>query len=164
MADNQNLYDVIVVGGGPAGLTAAIYLARAQYRVLVVEKERFGGQITITSEVVNYPGILKTNGEMLTGEMRRQAEGFGAEFLLAEVEALELSGKVKTVKTSKGELQCFGILIATGAHPRMIGFPERRRTAVTALPTVPPVTASFSRAWKCLSWEAVSRRRRSRSS
>lgn len=123
MADNQNLYDVIVVGGGPAGLTAAIYLARAQYRVLVVEKERFGGQITITSEVVNYPGILKTNGEMLTGEMRRQAEGFGAEFLLAEVEALELSGKVKTVKASKGELQCFGILIATGAHPRMIGFP-----------------------------------------
>lgn len=123
MENSKDLYDVIVVGGGPAGLTAAIYLARAQYRVLVVEKEHFGGQITITSEVVNYPGILKTNGERLTGEMRRQAEGFGAEFLLAEVEALELAGKVKTVKTSKGELQCFGVLIATGAHPRMIGFP-----------------------------------------
>lgn len=119
----MNLYDVIIVGGGPAGLTAAIYLARAQYRVLVAEKERIGGQITITSEVVNYPGILKTDGVKLTEGMRKQAEGFGAEFLLAEVEGLELAGKVKTVKTSKGELRCFGILIATGAHPRMIGFP-----------------------------------------
>ena len=118
----KNMYDVIIVGGGPAGLTAAIYLARAKYRTLVLEKEKFGGQITITHEVVNYPGVLHTDGEALTETMRRQAEAFGAEFMLTEVEALDLSGDVKIVKTPRGELKAFGVLLATGAHPRMVGF------------------------------------------
>lgn len=121
--DRKNFYDAIIVGGGPAGLTAAIYLARAQYRVLVIEKEKFGGQITITDEVVNYPGVEKTSGAALTQTMRSQAESFGAEFLLAQVMELLVDGDIKTVKTDKGEFSCFGILIATGAHPRMIGFP-----------------------------------------
>lgn len=118
----QNLYDVIIIGGGPAGLTAAIYLARAKYRTLVVEKEKLGGQITITHEVVNYPGVAKTSGAALTETMRAQAEAFGAEFMLAEVESLDMQGELKTVKTARGELKAFGILLATGAHPRMVGF------------------------------------------
>ncbi len=119
---DKDLYDVAVVGGGPAGLTAALYLARAQYRVVVIESEGFGGQITITSEVVNYPGVAHTDGKALTETMRKQAESFGAEFLLAKADSIDAHGDIKLVHTSRGDVRCFGILLATGAHPRMVGF------------------------------------------
>ena len=120
--DNKNLYDVAIIGGGPAGLTAALYLARACYRVIVLEKEKFGGQITITSEVVNYPGIEITDGKTLTEKMRVQAQNFGAEFKLAEVTSINMDSDVKEIETTKGKIRCLGVLLATGAHPRMIGF------------------------------------------
>lgn len=143
MIDTKQLYDVVVIGGGPAGLTAALYLARARYRVLVVEKEHFGGQITITSEVVNYPGVERASGAGLTETMRRQAQSFGAEFLLAEVTGLELAGNIKRVQTSRGEKQCFGVLLATGAHPGWWDFGERRRSVAGELPTAPPAMGNF---------------------
>ncbi|MFI3115269.1 MAG: FAD-dependent oxidoreductase [Clostridia bacterium] len=116
------MYDMIIIGGGPAGLSASIYMARAKYKTLVLEKEKFGGQITITSEIVNYPGVYHTSGTELTANMQKQAEAFGAEFKLCEVLDMDLDGDIKTIKTTSGEFQTLGVILAVGASPRKLGF------------------------------------------
>ena len=122
MGHNEDLYDVIIAGAGPAGLSAAIYMARARYRVLVMEKEKIGGQITITSEIVNYPGVERTSGRELTRSMKEQAEVFGAELLMAEVLDMELEQDVKVLHTTAGKYRALGVVLATGANPRKLGF------------------------------------------
>lgn len=122
MTNVENLYDAVIIGGGPAGLTAAIYLGRACRRVLVVEKDRLGGQIATTANVVNYPGVLAASGAELANTMAKQAANFGAEFLAAEVTELSMDSDVKTVHTSAGDIVCLSVLLATGAAPRKIGF------------------------------------------
>lgn len=122
MKNQENFYDVVIAGAGPAGLSAAIYMARAKYKVLVLEKEAIGGQITITTEIVNYPGVGQTSGKELTDTMRVQAEAFGAEFAIAEVLNLELDQEIKTIYTTSGVFKALGIVLAVGANPRKLGF------------------------------------------
>lgn len=118
----DKMYDAVIVGGGPAGLSAAIYLARAKCKVLVIEKEKIGGQITITADVVNYPGTGKISGTELAAQMEEQARGFGAEFITAEVIGLKLDQDIKEVETTAGTVEALSIILATGANPRKVGF------------------------------------------
>ena len=97
-------------------------MARAKHRTLILEKEKIGGQITLTNEVVNYPGVFKATGEELTKEMAKQAIDFGAEIKMENVISLDLEGDIKKVKTTSAEYQALSIFIATGAHPRKLNF------------------------------------------
>ncbi|MDU1279300.1 MAG: thioredoxin-disulfide reductase [Clostridium sp.] len=119
----NKIYDLIIIGGGPAGLSAGLYAGRARLNTLIIEKEHTGGQINSTAEIVNYPGIVKTTGPNLTSDMRTQAENFDVKFQTADVIDVDLSGEVKIIKTNNGEIQGRAIIIATGASPRKLGFP-----------------------------------------
>ena len=124
------MYDIIVVGGGPAGLTAALYALRAGKSVLVIEKSTFGGQITWSPKVENYPAIPSVSGTELGDRLMAQAEAQGAEFELDEVISVELDGDVKRVKTDfGGEFEAKALIIAVGAKPRMMGL-EREEELV----------------------------------
>ncbi len=116
------MYDVIIIGGGPAGLTAGIYAGRAKLNTLILEGDKAGGQIVITDEVENYPGAVEDpTGPRLVERMVEQFKGFGGEMVFEQVESFNFDEKVKTIKTSKNEYQAKSIIIATGAKPRKLG-------------------------------------------
>ena len=118
----SKVYDVIVIGGGPAGLSAALYAGRARLSTLVLEKKKEGGQIALTSEVENYPGCLEgESGPSLIERMHKQVLHFGAEFAIDEIESVSLEGSIKELKGKKGTYQAKTIIIATGASSRPIG-------------------------------------------
>jgi thioredoxin reductase (NADPH) len=117
------IYDVIIIGAGPAGLSAAIYAGRAQLKTLLIEKSADGGQIAVTSEIENYPGGMPEgeSGQTLISRMSAQAARFGAERVYSAVESVDLTGNVKTVKCSNSKHSAKTVIIATGARPRPIG-------------------------------------------
>ena len=116
------VYDMVVVGGGPGGYTAALYAARAGMRVMVLEKLSAGGQMALTTQIDNYPGFENgIDGFELGEKMQAQAQRFGAETELAEVTDLDLEGNIKHIETSEGSFYGKTVVIATGANPRQLG-------------------------------------------
>ena len=123
----NNLYDMIVIGGGPGGYTAALYAARAGLSVVVLEKLSAGGQAALTEQIDNYPGFEEgIDGFTLGEKMQQGAERFGVVTELAEVYSADLSGDIKTVETSEGVFSGKTIVIATGAGPRELGLPGEK--------------------------------------
>ncbi len=124
---NQIIYDVLIIGAGPAGLSAALYAGRSRLSTLVIEKEKDGGQIVITAEIDNYPGSLEhESGPSLIARMASQAERFGTEKVYDVITEVHLEGEVKRLIGKKGEYLGRSVIIATGAHPRPIGCPGER--------------------------------------
>ena len=123
----MKIYDMIIIGGGPAGYTAALYAARAGLSVIVLEKLSAGGQMALTTQIDNYPGFEEgIDGFELAEKMQQQAERFGAESELAEVTALRLDGSIKEAETSEGIFHGRTLVIATGANPRELGLPNEK--------------------------------------
>ena len=119
------IYDVIVVGGGPGGYTAALYAARSGLSVAVLEQLSPGGQMATTSQIDNYPGFPDgVDGFDLGQQMARQAEKYGAQTVLAEVTGADLAASPKVLRTSEGEFSARTVILATGAYPRELGLPE----------------------------------------
>ncbi len=115
-------YDLIIIGGGPAGLTASIYASRSGLKTLVIEKGSVGGQLGVTAVIENYPGYASIEGAKLTELMATHAKKFGAEIMeFTEAQGLELEGKVKKVQTSNGTFESKSIIIATGNRERKLG-------------------------------------------
>lgn len=119
------IYDVIIVGGGPAGYTAALYASRAGLKVLVLEKLFVGGQMAQTTQIDNYPGIPEgIDGVTLGLKMQEGAQQFGTETVYAEVTAAQLEGSVKRVHTPEGVYEGRTVILATGADHRHLGLPD----------------------------------------
>lgn len=120
------MLDLIIVGAGTAGLSAAIYATRAGLSTLVIERAMYGGQITVSPEVDNYPGIPHTSGAELAQSMYQQAEDLGAQFAFETVESVEEEGGVYTVRTDAGTHTAPALILATGAQNRPLGLAEEQ--------------------------------------
>lgn len=120
----DKIYDVAIIGGGPAGFSAGLYASRGKMSAVIIEKGKWGGQAGTTEELENYPGSIEhPTGPSLMERMKNQAEAFGTEFIRDEVLGFDLSDKVKVLKLKNGELKARSIIIASGAQYTNLGAP-----------------------------------------
>ena len=125
MLHAQHVYDMVIIGGGPGGYTAALYAARAGLDVVVLEKLSAGGQMALTEQIDNYPGFEEgIDGFFLADKMQQQAERFGAKSELAEVYKVDLKADPKVIESSEGKFYAKTVAISTGANPRQLGVPN----------------------------------------
>lgn len=123
----MKVYDVVIIGGGPAGLSAGLYAGRARLDALLIEKEKDGGQIVITSEIENYPGCIpEESGSSLVKRMSEQVKKFGIERAADCITAVDFSGEIKVLKGKKAQYRAKSVIVATGAFPRPIGCPGEK--------------------------------------
>jgi len=123
----ENIYDVAIIGSGPAGLTAGIYAGRARLKTLIIEKQQAGGQIVQTEEVENYPGSVEGDtGPEIVKRMVEQTKKFGVEKVSDEITEVQLAGKTKVLKAKNAEYKAKSVIIATGAEPRFLGCPGEK--------------------------------------
>jgi len=115
------MHDLVIIGGGPGGLSAAIYALRAKLNVLLVEKFGVGGQIALTDVIENYPGFRSLSGPELMQKMEEHARDFGLQTRLSKVENILSRNGRKIVQTDSGEIECKAVIIASGAYPSMLG-------------------------------------------
>lgn len=125
--DRTQPFDVIVLGGGPAGLAAGMYAARAGLNVLILEKAVLGGQIAVTGYIDNCPGCIEGSGTELIAYMQNQATKFGAKIAYAEVLEVNLQGNTKTIYTTDGKFLARSVIVATGASPQKLGVPGEEK-------------------------------------
>ncbi len=121
------MYDVIVIGGGPAGFTAGLYTSRAKLETLIIERAFFGGQMAITNQMENYPGFEAISGSLLADKMLKQAEKFGAQVVLDEVIDLELDSKIKKIVTRNNTYEAKTVILSMGASPKKLGIPGEEK-------------------------------------
>lgn len=124
----QHIYDMIIIGGGPAGYTAALYAARAGFDTLVIERMSVGGQMALTGEIDNYPGFEEgIDGFTLGMKMQQGAERFGVKTEYEDIISVDFSEKIKKVKSMSKDFYGKTIVIASGANPRELGLPMEKR-------------------------------------
>ena len=120
------MYDLVIIGGGPAGLTAGIYAQRARLKTVLFEREMVGGQIALSDVIENYPGFPSISGMELMQKFEEHARKFGLEIVMAEVKDVVFQDELKIVKTSKGDYTTKAVIVATGAKPKRLGVPGER--------------------------------------